>query len=322
MQDQSVILKTLDHRVRSSLAYSGWEKRNRGLACVKCHTTENLNTHHMIDLYHVLLGLWKFYGNEEETFNHAVSYHENDMLEGYSLCLKCHEVRHPGRILSTSYQPVNKDTWCVIPRMLKLIPNHSTKIRRSGTVGLIAYQTLLGIGWHLMNGHVEAKILTIHRRRFAGLIGKKPGKSFFTSLDDALSQLQVVGVICGHHRQDHSIEIHISKEYLDMLKENPWFVPLNEVKTNSMCVLCLRLWLGMQAGRNNYFIGLDKLKGHIGITVKQQYWSMKAIRKALKEIHWAKMKIGDSLHFTFSGRPPSPIRALRTVLTDSLEQAI
>ena len=321
MKDQSVILKLLDHRIRTSLAYSEWVERHRSLACVKCLTTENLEVHHMIDLYHIILGLWKFYGDVEAVFKHAVSYHANDMIEGYSLCMECHRKLHPGRTLVTTQAPINTDTWSVIPRMLKLIPNHSKNIQRNGTVGLITYQSLLGIGWHLMNGQIESRMLTIHRSKFAKLLGKTPGESFYASLDNAMEQLQNLQIIWGYHREGHNIEIHLSSDYLDMMRKNPWFVPMNEIKTNSMCVLCLRLWLGMQAGRRHYFIGLDKLKGHIGITIKHKAKSISAIQKALKEILWAKMKIEESLHFTISGRPPSPIRALRAILTDSLEQA-
>jgi len=321
MQDQQKILRDLDRRIRASLAYSEWVKRHRGLACIKCQTTENLEVHHMIELYHVILGLWKFYGDIEETFNHAIAYHENDLLEGYSLCVECHKKRHPGRTPASASKQVNTDTWSVIPRMLKPIPNHS-KMERPGTIGLIAYQTILGIGWGLMNGHVENRIYTIHRCRFANLLGKRAGTSFYASLDEALNQIQSIGIINGHHRHGHEIEIHLSSEYLGMMKENPWFVPMNEIKTNSMCVLCLRLWLGMQCGKANYFIGLDKLKPHIGVTTRESYRSLLAIKKAMKQIPWAKMKVEDpSLHFVFSGRPPTPIRALRTILDDCLEQA-
>lgn len=305
------------------MAYSEWAKRHRGLACVKCQTTENLEVHHMIELYHVILGLWRFFGDIEEVFNHAVAYHENDMLEGYSLCVECHKKRHPGRILAPAYKQINTDTWSAIPRMLKPVPNHSSKMQRPGTIGLIAYQTILGIGWNLMNGHIENRMLTIHRRRFANLLGKKDaGTSFYSCLDEALDQIQNINIINGHHRHGHEIEIHLSGEYLDLMKENPWFVPMNEIKTDSMCVLCLRLWLGMQYGKANYFIGLDKLKSHLGITAKERYYALSAIKKAMKQIQWAKMKVEDpSLHFTFYGRPPTPIRALRTILDDCLEQA-
>ena len=164
-------------------------------------------------------------------------------------------------------------------------------------------------------------MLNLHRRRFAELLGKKPGASFNHSLDDALHRLQAVGVLCGHHRKHNDIEIHLSKEYLKMLETNPWFIPMKYVPTDSMCALCLRLWLGMQSGRHNYAIGLDKLKKHIGMTVATKYDALLAINKALEQIPWAKMEVDESLRFTLGSRPPAPIRTLRAILEDSLDQA-
>lgn len=321
MANNSITLNALDKRIRSSLAYTNWVSRNKGPRCLRCGSSENLECHHLIDLYHVILDLWRFYGDTEEVFTHIIMYHDNDMLEGGTMCSACHKMRHPGRVLTASYTDINTDTWSVIPRMIKINPNHSSRDHRRGSIGLIAYQTLFGIGWNIINGHVDSRMLTIHRRRFAQLIGKKPSTSFNNSLDVALGQLQGIGIICGHHRHENEIELHLSKDYLDLMGSNPWFVPMNDVPTDSMCVLCLRLWLGMQSCRRQYFISLDKLKKHIGMTVQRKSAAIAAIRKALKHIPWAKMTEEESLHFTLSYRPPTPIRALRAILEDSLEQA-
>ena len=129
------------------------------------------------------------------------------------------------------------------------------------------------------------------------------------------------GILSGHHIHGNEVELHLEKQYLDMLGENPWFVPLSEVKTNSMCVLCLRLWLGMQTCRHLYGISLDKLQRHIGMKIHHRSLAIKALRKALKHIPWAKMADKESLQFTLGSRQPTPIRALRSILSDSLEQA-
>lgn len=315
------IWKTLERRIRASLSYTNWVSRNKGPLCLKCGSKENLECHHLVQLYHIILGLWNFYGDPEEVFRHVVMYHENDMVEGVTLCSTCHKAKHPGRCMTVQANQINTDSWCVIPRMLKIDPNHSKVVARKGSLGLIAYQTLLGIGWNVMNGHVESKILTLHRRRFAKLLGKSAGTSFNLSFDLALQQLQSIEVVDAYHQKDNEVELHISKKYLDLLLENPWFVPLGDIQTNSMCVLCLRLWLGMQTRRHLYSISLEKLKPHIGMTVKQKSWAISAIKNALKQIPWAKMEVKDSLQFTLTSRQPTPIRALRAILMDSLDQA-
>jgi len=247
--------------------------------------------------------------------------HSQDMIEGVTVCLTCHQQRHPGRSLTTSEYKVNTETWCAIPRMLKVDPN-SSKIARTGSISLVTYQIIFGIGWHLMNGNIEERMLTINRRNFARLIGKVPGTSFNKSFETSLQQLDYVGIVCGYHITGNIVELHICPEYLKMLEENPWFVPLSEINTNSMVVLCLRLWLGMQSGRHNYYIGLEKLMGHIGITNTEKFKAVKTIKKALKQISWAKMEKGEeSLHFTLSSKRPTPIRPLRTILTDVLQLA-
>jgi hypothetical protein len=186
---------------------------------------------------------------------------------------------------------------------------------------LIAYQTLFGIGWNLLNDHVDARMLTVHRRRFAQLLDKRPSTSFNASLEAAMVQLETIGVLCGHCSSGNDIEMHLSSEYLDMIEGNPWFVRMNDVYTNSMCVLCIRLWLGMQSKRHTYAIGLDKLKGHIGMTVQDKSSAIAAIQKAVKQIPWAKVEIKESLQFGISHRPPTPIRSLRAILTDVLVQS-
>lgn len=321
MADQGDIFKALDKRIRASLPYSEWVKRHRSIACVGCGTTENLEVHHIPELYHVVLGYWRNYGDVEEVFRNVLAYHGNDLGDSITLCTDCHKKRHPGRSLIFTENKINSETWSVIPRLLKVDPNHSTMTPRKDAIGLIAYQTIFGIGWHLMNGHVEARMLSLHRRRFAQLLDKTPGSSFNRSFDVALHQLQAINVLDAHHRRENDVELHISKRYFDMLAENPWFVPLNDVKTDSMCVLCLRLWLGMQTKRHLYCISLDKLQGHIGMTIQHRSRAILALQKALKHIPWAKMANKESLQFTLGSRQPTPIRTLRTILDDCLQQS-
>jgi hypothetical protein len=313
------LLKTLEKRIRASKAYDDWVRRNKGPMCLKCGSNERLECHHIIDLYHVILGLWKLWGDAEEVFTHAIAMHEDDKCEGVTMCSKCHSMRHPGRALTKSAAKINTDTWSVIPRMIQLKLTHSRKNNDPTTVGLIGLQTLFGIGWNILNGHLDSRIIELNRCRFASLIGKTPGASFNRSFDLALQQLQNHGILVGHHRHGNSVEIHLSKDYLDMLGENPWFVPMSDICTHSMCVLCLKWFLSTQCSRRKYYIGFDKLKAHIGIQTKNNTEAMNAIKKAVTHIPWVEMSVGSSLQFTFSSRQPSPIRSLRMVLSDALE---
>ena len=138
--------------------------------------------------------------------------------------------------------------------------------------------------------------------------------------DDALKQLQSADILSGHHRRENNIELHISQDYLKMMGENPWFVPMGDIKTSSMCVLCLRWFLGMQCRRRTYNIGLDKLKGHIGMRIQDRTMAIRTLQRAVEQIPWLKMSDGSSLCFTISSRPPSPVRSLRVILEDSLDQ--
>jgi hypothetical protein len=321
MTNTSVILKTLDRRIRSSKAYTDWVYRNKGPMCLKCSSKENLECHHIILLYHIILGAWNFYGEPEEVFKQIVNGHEDNKYEGITLCSTCHKLLHPGRIFADSASQINTDTWCALPRNLKLEFNHSKKVKNPKYMSLLGYQTILGIGWNMMNGQVKDRILTINRRRFAELIGKTPGTSFNNGFENALHQVQANGVLTAFDISENQVELHLSHDYLNMLEKNPWFVPLSDIYANSLCVLTLRIFLGMQSCRKTYGIGLEKLKIHLGLAIKQKSRALESIQNAVNQIEWAKLEVKESLWFAFSSRRPSPIRSLRMILTDCIEQA-
>lgn len=316
------VLESITRRVRISHGYAKWVKMNKGIKCCNCNSTENLNVHHIVSLYHVVLGYWNFYGNEEDTFNEVVARHEEDLERGVTLCDKCHKLKHPGRNFSPSTSNANTEAWSVIPRMLKIGYNHSTKDKRPNSVGLIGLQMIIGIGWNIINNQVESRILTVDRRRFARLIGKKPCTSTFNCFKAALDQLVGVNVLDAYHQSGNTIEMHISKDYLHMIHEKPWFVPMSEVPTNSMCVLTLRLFFLMQSKRHIYSICLEKLKTHIGMTMNNRTMCLQAIRKAMKQIPWLKMKEEEnSLRFVIASKRPTPIRTLLDISDDSVHQS-
>lgn len=153
------------------------------------------------------------------------------------------------------------------------------------------------------------------------MLGKNPGTSFNASLDEALKSLSQLGFVLGVHRAGNNVEVHLSKEYLKRLGENPWFMPLDDAKTSSMCVLTLKWFLGTQSNRRTYSIGLDKLKTHLGMTVRNRAMASKAVRKACGQIRWAKVEIGKGMcKFSLSRRGATPVFSLRKLLRDSLEQ--
>jgi hypothetical protein len=195
---------------------------------------------------------------------------------------------------------------------------HSTA-KPQGSLGLIGLQTLLGIGWYVLTGHMDCRIINIHRRRFAELLGKPPCTSFNRSLDGALRDLEYLNVITASHRKDNDIELHIAEEYLVALTASPWFMPLNDIKANRVCSLALQWWLGMQSNRKSYKIGLDKLCNHIGITNKSASQAAKAIRAASEAVPWLKVDIEKGMcRFEINRRGATPIFSLRQILDDSI----
>jgi hypothetical protein len=166
---------------------------------------------------------------------------------------------------------------------------------------------------------MQARIVEFHRRRFAELLDKNPGTSFNRSLDEAIRELHQMNIIVASHRSDNDIEIHLSKQYLNSLLENPWFIPLDDIKANQMCVLALKWFVGMQSNRKYYKIGFDKLVNHLGIKTKHYPMAAKAIREACNKISWLSVKIEKRMcSFKISRRGATPIFSLRKILSDSI----
>jgi len=285
---------------------------------MRCDTAENLECHHVIELYHIILGLWKLYGDAEQVFQHAISLHNDDRCESITLCNACHGKAHPGRILPVR-QEIRTGIWTVIPRKFPFKLAHSTA-RPHGTIGLVAFQAMFGIGWYILNGGMNSRIVEFNRRRFADLLGKAAGTSFNNSLEEALKDLHGTNVVAASHRKGNDVELHISAEYLQMLQESPWFVPIEDVKASQMCVLALQWFLGMQSNRKYYKIALSKLAGHLGIITKSPSIVSKAIRTACEKIPWAKAEVKDGMcSFQLRRKGATPVFSLRQILDDSLQ---
>lgn len=316
-------IKDIEHRVRSSMIYHLWQEQNLGLACLNCDSTDELQVHHVVELYHILIGLWKLYGDADAAVAHALAMHADDKCESATLCKTCHEKMHPGKRIAHEAKEIRIENWTTLPRILpgKLL-NHSKRANEEGMT-LIGAQLLSGIGWHILNGKMESKMVEFKASQICKLIGKKSaGTSFNKSFERAMNDLKDLNVINAYHRTGPDIEIHISKEYLKQLSDLPWFMSIEDVKTGKMPVFALKWFLGLQSGRRNYKIGRDKLIAHMCIKTSNPAFVVRCVKNACEEIKWATCDYDGKQFFTFriKQRGAVPIWTLRSTLRDSIQE--
>ncbi len=311
-------VKELEHRVRSSLAYHRWVERNRSHACLSCDCTDGLEVHHVVDLYHVLLGLWKLYGDRDAVFTHANAMHDDDRCEAVTLCGKCHDKLHPGMSVVKSNEPVQREDWTVMPRNLPAPLLHGSKSTGPG-LSLIGVQTLAGIGWHILAGRLESRMVEFNRRDMARLLGKTPGTSFNHSLDNALAALKACNVLLAY-AGDTEVEVHLAKPYLESLA-SPWFLPMTDVRTSRMVTFALRWAMSHQSGRRTFKIGRDKLVARLGLETATPGFLSGCIKQSCEETGWLSCSYDGRL-FTFRlrRRGSVPIFSLRSLLADTISQ--
>jgi hypothetical protein len=315
-------IKEVVRRLRATVEYESWVQRNLATNCLSCNATEQLQVHHIVELRYVVTGLWRLYGDWTAVFEHAASMHTDDRCEGVTLCEECHNKLHPGRsTVSMARRPLQVATWTVTPRTLSLPFRAARKGHSDASVGLIGFQTLFGFGWYILNGHLDVgpRMLEFNRRRFAELLGKRPGSSFNDSFETALRQLHNAGVILGHAIITNDVEVHLSPDYLRALADNPWFIPLNEVATSRMLTLLLRWHLSFQGGRNTYRISGEKLAQHLHIETHTPAWWEHAVTTATEGIPWAIVSWRKGIaQFKLTKRGAVPIHSLRSMLTACL----
>jgi hypothetical protein len=314
-------IKDIEHRVRSSMTYHLWKDQNLSLACINCDSTEELQVHHVVELYHIILGLWKLYGDADDAVAHALAMHADDKCESVTLCKKCHEKLHPGKRISKSKKKIRIENWTTLPRVLpnKLVNHRSNE----DGITLIGIQLLAGIGWHILNGKMDSKIVEFKASQICKLIGKNSaGTSFNKSFIRAMTDLKKSKVINAYHRSGPDIEIHMSQEYLKQLSDLPWFMSIDDVKTNKMPVFALKWFLGLQSGRRNYKIGKDKLIAHMSIKTSTPSFVLKSVKNACDEIPWATCDYDGKQFFTFrlKQRGAVPIWTLRSTLRESIQE--
>jgi hypothetical protein len=312
-------IKDIEHRIRSSMTYHLWQEQNLGLACLNCDSTENLQVHHIVELYHIILGLWKLYGEPESVVAHALAMHADNLCESATLCKSCHEKIHPGKRIAESVKEIRTDDWTALPRKLPAPFIHHSKNASDFGMTLISAQLLAGIGWHIINGRMESRMIEFKLSQMAHLLGKKPSTSFNKSIHRAMTSLQNLNVIIAHHRTGPDVEIHLAQEYLQNLSDLPWFMSVPDVQTSKMPVFALRWFLGLQSGRRNYKIGKDKLVSHMSLKTASPAFVERCVRKACDDISWATCDY-DGTYFSFriKQRGAVPIWTLRSIVRDSI----
>jgi len=313
-------IKEIERRVRASRAYASWVERNLAPACFRCDTDEDLEVHHIVELYHIVLGLWKLYGKMDATFEHVLAMHEDDRCEGVTLCRRCHKTKHPGRPTIRAVKKGSRPRpWTVAPRTLWAPFCHAYKGRPPNTVGLYDFQTLLGIGWYVLNGHMSERVLCLNSRRFAELIGKRPGTSFNRSFERAVGVLVRLGFLDGCHTNVSEVELHLGRRYLKALDENPWFFSLDEIKTARMSVLTLR-WM-LSTHMDVYRATREKLVERLGMGVHTPAWVEKTMKESVAHVEGTSLVVkGDVYTFRMARQAPVPVHTLRQVLRDSLNE--
>lgn len=200
--------------------------------------------------------------------------------------------------------------------------HHSTQANENGLT-LVGAQVLAGIGWHILNGHLDSRIVEFKRSKIARLLGKKPGTSFNKSLDRALVDLRSLDVVSAHHISGPEVEVHLCPNYLQELRELPWFMTVPDIRTGKMPVFALRWFLGLQSGRRNYKIGKDKLVGHLGLKTSTPAFVERCVRNACEYTDWAHCDY-DGKHFSFrlKRRGAVPIWSLRGIVRDAVSEGL
>jgi hypothetical protein len=314
------LMKEITKRIRRSMGYCEWVRANLGPACMECGSKENLEVHHVVELNHILLGLLKLYGGKAEpAIQHCIQKHYAQEYEGYTYCKSCHQKFHKGRRIQYSKKTVNKSEWAAMPRLLPGPFLHNSKVAEHSGLTLFASQTLSGIGYLILNGHLSERRVQFRKWNFSKHLGKSYSTSFNKSLDRALIHLEELNVVKSWLDHKTEIDLRVSKEYLDSMQQNPWFIPLQDIKTSNSITFALRWVLLTQGKKTRYKTHWTKLAKNLCISTRKVSVVKKAVENAMKQIEWATYRWdGDSFTFTLSKRGSTPIFSLRDALATSI----
>jgi len=323
MASRSKTFITIEKRIRSSQPYFEWVKRNKGHSCFMCSSKENLELHHDPPLSSYIVSKMKLFSNTDEIINEIITLHSNDDCDSVTMCSECHDKNHKVRIQNDTTNNTVVDLWCVGPSPFNMTLCPARSDSPPGSIGFIAFQSLLGLGYHILNGDVDDRILEISSyRRFAELIGKKPTSSFANLLDNALTDLKVAGAVNGHARSGSAFEIHIDRKYMLYLRDHYWFFPLSKLPSKSMLSLSIK-WILNKQNKPTYALSFDNLCKHTGLSTKNPSMARKYIKAAMKHIPNTSIRFDNGMcRFRKDMRGPKPVHSLRAILVEAIESSI
>lgn len=291
-----------------------------------------MQVHHVTLLFYICRGaLQTFGGNFPKALVHVISLHTNDTIDNITLCEDCHEKLHKKHKRQfSSPDKVSTDLWCLVPRNLPVKPlPRPRKPHDKDAIGFVAFQTLIVIGWFLMNNRVESRILETNSRDLAHLLGKKPGTSFDKSIVRALQELEEIGIINGFtsrkqtNGERNRLELHLSNDYLNTIAASPWFFRLKDISSGTGLDLSLKWLLCFDGGKTSVSYSPKALANLLHLTHRRPSETIQAVLAASKGIPWVKAVTGTKkrITFTLKKRGAVPIHSLRTIMMDCLDHA-
>lgn len=321
--------KEIENRIRRSEIYFNWVERNKGQCCCNpdCQSEEYLVVHHQTYLYYLIHTRWKIYRKIEPVVQCILDLHSKDILYTLTFCKKCHEEFHNDKLFFKD-KPIDKknirtDEWVVFPRKLPGEFMHGTKNQSEYGLHLASAQILAGMGWLILAGELDSRMLVFQRVRMARIIGKQPCTSFNRFLEHGLDSLQKLGVVNGWTIVSSKVEVHLSSEYLNHLCDNPWFIGIKDIRTSSLSVFAVRWLLCLQSNRNFYNIGLKKLAGKLNMRTTTPSAVKQVAQKAEKETPWIrKVRFqNNNVMFIMRKKGAIPIWDLRIAARDSINRS-
>jgi hypothetical protein len=317
-------LRDIQRRIRSSKTYNNWKLRNKGIACLRCDSEDDLELHHIVSLSTIVKSMDKFYdGDLSIIYEDILALHDNDSLPCATICKKCHESNErQGTFPSSPKKSYTPDNWCVLPRNLGIPFCHKKSAKG---LNFIPFQILMVLGWYVMNGYMKSRIMRVNITQIARLMNKRQPSCWKKPIMNALKQLRQVGAITNYIVIGKQVEIHMSPTYLENILDTSWFFPLNEVDSPNMLVLTLKWFLSTVRNtayhqkKKRYSIAVQKLMDHLGTKDTPSRFAKRVV-KACEEIKWAKAtKDKNLLRFYLRSRPV-PIHALWRVIDEDVKE--
>lgn len=325
MNEKTVVMSAsiMEDRIRQTMVYHDWVKRNKSPTCNMCSAVEKLHLHHIYPLQAIISFWWDWYKDWDLVEEHVIAVHAEDETPVATICETCHLRLHPEmKEIEENREPrLHTKEWLAIPRTMELVFNQAHRTHKPNSIGLVAFQIMLGLGWHVLNDvdHTLPRML-IKRSDFAELIGKKNTGSFNKSLQTALDSLKESYVIDDYGLEYNQLEIIMSRQYLLSMKQQPWFMRIADYTTGRMPVVTLKWFLSMQQDKSRYIIGWEKLGTILGYDLRCHAVVADSIASAVVDIPGVLFSIDDRKRFIFD-LPESkvvPIHTLRKQLARSM----